>query len=361
QAKGFSGVPAPAKLDGYEAVQTGTTIYAAAGNLAKDAQDKNVLYSNIYVISYNEDAGPQAKMIFDQILKNFKLNASVCPAGSTDCITDLQLCKDTNPAGFSKNSKNNYIGCTTDVGCLEVCQKGYCSITGSACDETKPCAASTKNPFCDAEKTKLQRDVKRLTDIIQMQSVLDAYGGTHGHCSISKNKTCVTNADCSGTEKCLNGYPTIQTGTFIPSMTNSLWPSWQSALGNAIGSALPKDPLNQFGNQCKAPIDTIDAEKNNYDASSCWNGKAGTFVCPADSHLYAYQNQGGENFTLFTQLEFAKAPWATPIDVTNTDYATIQALYPEPVAANISQKWNVGSGFIKDINAGSFSCDNKTL
>ncbi len=350
EQKGFQGTPNPTKLDGYDAVQTGTTIYAGAGNL-----NAGVVDSNIYVISYNPDAGADAKTIFGKILQNFRLNASACAANGTGCVTDLHLCTE-NKTSLIKNSKDQFVGCSLDSDCLESCQKGFCAISGKTCNATTPCATQTSSPFCDANKTKLQRDMKRLTDIVQMQSTIDAYGDKHKHCSISKNQSCNSNADCSGSEKCVNGYPTISTGTFIPSMSNSLWPSWQSALGNAIGSALPKDPLNTFFKQCTDPTNTGDASKNkNYDPASCWNGAEGKFVCPEQSHVYAYQNLGGEKYSLYAQLEYTKAPWSSPIDVSGGDDATIQAYYYPGVAPEIATQF----GFTT--NPGAFACTDSVL
>ncbi|MCX6714587.1 MAG: IPT/TIG domain-containing protein [Candidatus Uhrbacteria bacterium] len=312
QSQGFTGTPKTTTLDGYEAVQTGTTIYAAAAN-----RNGSNLYSNIYVVSFNSDAGKDAQDIFDLVLKNFHLNAN--DTGATG-VSHVGLCMSGN--AYTPIA-GPFVACSWDGDCLNQCKpEGKCSVTGTVCDPklgNTECAADP-NAFCDADKQKLIRDTKRLTDMTSMVATFEKYGSSHGHCSVTKNQTCSTNAQCSGTETCVPGYPTVQSGTFIPSMSNSIWPSWNSTLGNAVGGALPTDPLNQYWAQCK----NVGA---GYDSATCWNSTQGKFVCPDGSHVYGYQNQGGEDYTLSTELEYGAVAWVNKIDQSASDHATIQASY----------------------------------
>ena len=324
KTQGFSGTPKAAKLDGYEAVQTGTTIYAAAAN-----RNGSNLYSNIYVISFNADAGKEAQQIFDLVLQNFRLNAN--DTGVTG-VSHVGLCKGGSayvPSG------GPFVACSWDGDCLDQCKpNGRCSVSDKVCDPkvgNAECNAQDPNMFCDADKQKLIRDTKRLTDITEMVTTFEKYGNNNGRCAVTKSQSCVVsqnskvgapqNPACPGTETCIPSYPTIQAGTFVPSMSNSIWPSWNSTLGNAVGGALPTDPLNQFWGQCKN-VGT------GYDSATCWNSTKGEFKCPDGSHIYGYQNLGGETYTLSTELEYKAVAWSNKIDdQTGVDHAIIKAAY----------------------------------
>lgn len=345
KSQGFTGTPKAAKLDGYEAVQTGTTIYAAAAN-----RNGSNLYSNIYVISFNSDAGKDAQQIFNLVLQNFRLNAN--DTGITG-VSHVGLCKS---GGAYIPSGGPFIACSWDGDCLNQCKPdGKCSITNTVCDPklgNAECVADP-NAFCDADKQKLIRDTKRLADITEMVTTFEKYGNTNGRCAVTKSQKCVVsqnskvgapqNPACPGTETCIPSYPTIQAGTFVPSMSNSIWPSWNSTLGNAVGGALPTDPLNQFWGQCKSSAGNPLMEVG-YDSATCWNGKQGKFLCPDGSHVYGYQNLGGESYTLSTQLEYSAVAWNNKIDDAS-DKATIQASYPKGTSFVLPSGFTVGSSY----------------
>lgn len=345
KSQGFTGTPKAAKLDGYEAVQTGTTIYAAAAN-----RNGANLYSNIYVISFNSDAGKEAQEIFDLVLQNFRLNAN--DTGVTG-VSHVGLCKSGSafiPPG------GPFVSCTWDGDCLDQCKPdGKCSVSNKVCDPKLGNAECTvPDPiapaFCDADKQKLIRDTKRLADITEMVTTFEKYGNTNGRCAVTKSQSCVVsqnskggtpqNPACPGTETCIPSYPTIQAGTFVPSMSNSIWSSWNSTLGNAVGGALPTDPLNQFWGQCK----NVGA---GYDSATCWNSTQGKFLCPNGSHVYGYQNLGGESYTLSAELEYSAVAWNNKVDdVTGSDHATIKAAYPIGKApANLQPGFTADSSY----------------
>ncbi len=322
KSQGFTGIPKAAKLDGYEAVQTGTTIYAAAAN-----RNGSNLYSNIYVISFNADAGKDAQQIFDLVLQNFRLNAN--DTGVTG-VSHVGLCKSGSayvpPSG-------PFTTCSWDGDCLDQCKPdGKCSVSDKVCNPklgNAECAVADPNMFCDADKQKLIRDTKRLTDVTEMVTTFEKYGNTNGRCAVTKSQACVVsqnskagtgaNSACPGTETCIPSYPTIQAGTFVPSVSNSIWPSWNSTLGNEVGGALPTDPLNQFWGQCKNVGE-------GYDSATCWNSAQGKSLCPNGSHVYGYQNFGGEAYVLTTELEYSTVAWNNKIDASG-DQATIKAAY----------------------------------
>ncbi len=285
ESQKFTGGYAEIEMDGYQGVQSGNTAYVAAAN-----EHGVVLYPNIYVVSYNPNAGADAKEIFAQLLKNWRFNAN------TDVVSNVGLCK----AGgvYVKDEEGNYIECQWDG----------------------QCAGGVAGVFCDNEKAKIQKDMKRLTDITTQISTLSAYGSKHKHCSVTKTQSCSVNAECPGTEKCVAGYPTVQQGTFVPSLSVSKWPSWVAEFSNELGTAMPSDPLNAFWLECKNK-----GEK--YDPATCFNGLEGKFVCPDKSHVYGYQSKGGEAYTLFSQLEYTGAHWGFAIDQFPNDSATVVAEY----------------------------------
>lgn len=360
----FTGTFDTTELDGYKAVEAGTTIYASAAN-----QDSGTLYSNMYIVSYNDDAGDEAGLIFEEILENWSFNAN-----ESD-VSDVNLCAISGD--YVVNEDGNYISCEWDGGCYETCETGSltcqdysgsgadtgeaceedsecnsgscsddgvctgaadvgescstdgdcgsnscastCSISGDECFEDSECPLYVSNEAsCDAEKSKLTRDMNRLTDITDMIATFEQYGERNGYCSVTRSQSCDDDTDCPGEEECLSGYPDVQSGTFVPAVTNSMWASWSAVLGNELQSALPLDPINEFYN----------CDEDGYDDASCWNGATGTFICPVNSHLYGYQSSGGESYTLYTVLESSEnAVWSAAIDTSASDDVTVVAEY----------------------------------
>ncbi|HCB55518.1 MAG: hypothetical protein UU08_C0007G0016 [Candidatus Uhrbacteria bacterium GW2011_GWE2_40_58] len=312
--QGFSGSPSQTTLDGYQAVEEGTTQYVLATN-----QSGNSIYPNMYVISYNEDAGEESLEIFDRILRNWQFNAN------TDVISDVNLCANTN--GYIHNASGDFIACEWDGDCggTEICEaqanETYaCSITGESCtgvtDNSCP-LGTARTSYCDAEKAKLQRDTKRLSDAVDILDIINTHGETYAHCSVTTDTSCTQDDDCLGTETCVPDVPLISAGSYIPSMTISNWPSWNAVLSNELQETLPVDPLNAFY-QCT---------DDGYDSDSCWNGTQGLFKCPSGSHVYGYRGIGGEEFILSLELEYNGGAWAYPIDTDSTDSATLSVEY----------------------------------
>jgi hypothetical protein len=59
-------------VDGYQAVRDGRTVYVAAANVASDK-----VYTNIYVLAYNENAAPATQEIYKSMLDNFNFNTNL--------------------------------------------------------------------------------------------------------------------------------------------------------------------------------------------------------------------------------------------------------------------------------------------
>jgi cysteine-rich repeat protein len=295
----FTGSFTETELDGYPAVSSASTLYAAAANVSG-----STIYPNIYVVSYNENASDEAQEIFDQILENWRFN------GNTDEVTDVNLCMDSTDNSYElyfedeSDTQGEYVECEWDGDCFET--------------------FGDDQIICDAQKGKLTRDMTRLLDVTTMSTTLDEYGEENAHCSVTKGQSCDDDDDCPGSEECVPGFPEVQSGTFVPALSNSIWGSWSASLGNELGTALPTDPVNEF----------YDCSETGYDSTSCWNGESGTFICPDNSHLYGYQSVGGEAYKLYSVLETdgGEYTWAYALDTNLSDEATVYVEYPASYA-----------------------------
>lgn len=339
--QGFLGSAAAASLDGYEAVRDGNTIYSFAANQTGD------IFPNMYVVSTTDTAGSQSINVFNQVLNYWNFNAN------TTAVSDLNICRDQATNLITDPVTGEFIGCEWNGDCRSIVMSNNSVV-------------DFPGAFCDAEKKKLQRDTKRLSDIVRTSRSLREYAvqtgecsdgsscihdsqcqsGTctptvfkQGHCSETTNQACTTSADCVAGEECLADIPGITEGSFIRAMTTSRWPSWSAEFGNEAGVAFPVDPLNRFiscpfaqgvcsgasenpGAEC-APGSEVtgcigsQAQCLSTPDSTCYDAATSAFQCDEGSHIYGYRATAN-NYTLTAQLEHVEAPWVRPID-TNTD------------------------------------------
>ncbi len=154
-----------------------------------------------------------------------------------------------------------------------------------------------------SHKAKLIRDTKRVSDLGAVASLANTYYSTNGN------------------------YPKPQSdnfGSYIASMTTSVWNSWQGALGNTLGSTLPTDPYNFFyaaenftpfqavGKQ--TPWISEDGTKDcKYDpntgkyfdeSGTCWDPVNSNFFCPQSSSVYLYKQSDNNTAALYAHLEY---------------------------------------------------------
>ncbi len=226
--KGFSGSPQFLIVDGYEAIRDGRTVYVNATNVLG-----NIIHTNIYLISYNQDSKPGTTDALGQIIANWKFNNNLAAPGK---------CAITVAATST---------CLVDGDCLG---KG----------------------FCDSLKAKITRDVKRLSVLAEIKESLKNYQEKNGR------------------------FPDLPSGSYLPHLTISTWPSWQSTFGAQLG--LDKslvDPVNKLG-QCPG-----------FDAVTCWNKNLSTFAAktnplefPNNSLVMAYQSENsGAKYSLCASME----------------------------------------------------------
>ena len=242
------GSPSQLFVDGYQAVRDGRTVYVSAANIQSGVPGVNedALYVNIYIISYTQEAINETIDIFGQLLNNWTFNVNLLPpdnsAGTGDC---REITTANKPAAEEDQKK-----CYTDLDCD----------TGQ---------------YCDSAKAKVTRDVRRLSDIKDMETALNNY--------YQANRK----------------YPKLAAGTYISSTTISVWPSWQETLAKGLGSALPIDPLNKLIG-CNSP----------FNQDTCWddiNKKFNGFIpndLPDNSHAYQYiALNEGLNYKLCAVME----------------------------------------------------------
>ncbi|MFA6028101.1 MAG: Ig-like domain-containing protein [Patescibacteria group bacterium] len=135
---------------------------------------------------------------------------------------------------------------------------------------------ATTTGKCNLEKDKLIRDTQRITDLGTMNYLLAG-----------------------------SSYPALSEGTYIQYFTNSKWPSWDSALGNALGQSLPTDPVNEFADAAKNCPN--DGTSTFYDETgTCWDAVNKDYKCPTDSHVYQYiYDNASSQYSLYANLEFS--------------------------------------------------------
>lgn len=151
---------------------------------------------------------------------------------------------------------------------------------------------------CQLEKSKIVRDTKRLTDLGTISYLLSSY---------------YYNDSDSNDE---NDFPDLTAGSYITNMTSSKWPSWSSALSNALGQDLPTDPVNKYDNAAvNCPYNAPDLSAGDNPASDTWTyyDKSGTcwdpilkdYYGPPDSYVYQYQySPDTKDFNLYSNMEY---------------------------------------------------------
>ncbi|HTW96498.1 MAG TPA: hypothetical protein VMD74_02460, partial [Candidatus Methylomirabilis sp.] len=98
--QGFKGNPTVLTVDGYDAIQDGRTVYVNVANI----DDSGTLYTNIYLISYTQDAKPETVQIFNKILSKWKFNTNLTSTGKCFNQSDVnEVCladADCSGGGF---------------------------------------------------------------------------------------------------------------------------------------------------------------------------------------------------------------------------------------------------------------------
>jgi hypothetical protein len=258
------------QVDGYEAMQVGSTIYVAASNI-----EGGTIYTNVYIIAHNIGASATTANIYSQFVNNFKLNINV--TGNMD-----NTCHDQNT-----------LSCSSDFDCPYYCDDG-------SGDNEADCTATWQPDYCDSQGLKLRRDTKRLTELISINNAILDYGNNHKACSNNSLISCEGDTDCPSGGTCEPYYPPLNSGSYLDGLSTSRWPSWQDTLASTLGIPLTTDPINLF-NGCP----------DDYSSETCWNETTWDFYCPANSLIYMYNIVGvGQEYYLGANFEYdMHSPW----------------------------------------------------
>lgn len=100
----LQGSPQSLSVDGYGAVRDGRTVYVNAANISGGR-----LYTNIYIISYNQEAEISTIDIFGQLLMHWKFNTNLTPEEKDKVRRDTKRLVDLNIMELALESfKNKY-------------------------------------------------------------------------------------------------------------------------------------------------------------------------------------------------------------------------------------------------------------
>ncbi len=261
ESQGFQGSPQSLTVDGYEAIRDGRTVYVNAANVTSTS-----IFTNIYLISYNQEPAVKTVDILGQLVSHWKFNSN--------------LLENSNPAPSCAISS---LSCASDADCPNTAQCASSGLASSSCvlKVQKYCVVDTDCPanfFCDSLKSKISRDMQRLGRIGELQEAIAKF----------KEKN--------------SRYPLLSSGTYLVNYSLSSWPSWSQVLLTDLVSAQSLiDPINRLG-ACPG-----------YDLKTCWNKDTNRFVSaplnnslqlPAGSYAFAYAvSSSGSNYNLCSTLE----------------------------------------------------------
>ncbi len=263
--QGYRGSPQSLTVDGYEAIRDGRTVFVNAANL--DTATKKI-YTNIYLISYNQESEIKTQDILGQLISHWKFNTNIAQKGTCSIATATCSKPDECPKDFV---------CANDVN-----QANYGKCVPK---EAKPCSLDSDcpvNTFCDSLKSGLVRDVNRLGKLRFLERELEKYKETNGR------------------------YPELSAGSYLPGVSLSVWPSWTENLQNQLGLGnLDLDPINSLGH-CPG-----------FESKTCWNPQNKQFfnsdlTLPAGSYAIIYDaTQGGSAFGLCSTFETKRLGYDT--------------------------------------------------
>ena len=296
--QGFTGSPQSITVDGYEGIREGRTAYVNAANITNTEPAQ--LYTNIYLISYNQDAESATLDIFGKLLERWKFNANRTEPGNC-----------TVAAGSPPNDRK----CLSNADCPD-------------------------NEFCNSGKAKITRDVIRLSDLAEVNIALRAYKQRRGI------------------------YPKLAAGSYISGYTLSVWPSWQKLLAQELSLSLPIDPINKLGTCAANfnPATCWD-EKAKRFADRFPPPANNVIDLPLNSRIYLYaikQNGNAYNLCGIMESGFVQGVGNGACDGSASFDVTINSLNSAPQFSYSSLTGFSGSQFFGFLSAVDADDDNLT-
>ncbi len=258
ESQGFKGSPQTLTVDGYEAIRDGRTVYVNAAQISPETKS---IFTNIYLISYNQDSNAKTVDVLGQLISHWEFNDNIISESQDSCAISS-------------------LSCDGNQDCLA---GQTCSTYNKTCvlTEEKKCSVDSDCPehfFCNSLKAKVIRDIKRIGILGELKEALASYN--------QSNKK----------------YPILSAGTYLPNTSVSSWPSWNNSflLGLSVKQKFV-DPINRLG-ACPG-----------YNRKTCWNEATKRFVynpssayltLPADSYAFVYSsNASGSSYNLCAVME----------------------------------------------------------
>lgn len=251
EVKEFEGAPQELRVDGYEAIRDGRTVYVNAGNLSGAS-----FHSNIYLLSYSQDSSPKTADVFAAMLKTWTFNTNLTNPGFCDIATETCRSDDDCRSGYT---------CTAE----------RCEYDGGAslsCWRDRDCPSGI---YCSSEKADVTRRTIRYAHLADIRTRIMDYVDNGGI------------------------LPELQAGTYVPGISISTWPSWNKTLAFDVdGGEFPVDPLNVMGACASYDVDTCWNENTKNFAGGTATNHGGLEVTgPAGSSFYGYNTANVYSFS----------------------------------------------------------------
>jgi len=156
EQRDFTGSPQSVVVDGYAGIRQGRTVYVNAANIDNNGTpadpSDDQLFTNIYLISYNQQAQGETKDVFSQILEHWTFNTNRLAPGS---------CRQASSTA-----------CVLDSDC-------------------------PRGDYCLSEKARIIRDTKRLAGLTETEMRLEKYKTENGHYPILDSGTYIKHTSIS--------------------------------------------------------------------------------------------------------------------------------------------------------------------
>ena len=262
-SQNFSGSPQALSVDGYEAIRDGRTVYVNAANVD---QASRTIYTNIYLISYNQNSEQKTVDILGQVISHWKFNDNIIESNSPapSCSISSLNCKSDSDCGSDQN-------CAL-AGPLA----GSCVLKNiKNCHADSDCPA---NFFCDGLKAKITRDIKRVGRLEEIREALNNFK--------QANKR----------------YPTLLAGTYLANNSLSVWPSWKQALLSDLAvSQSFIDPINKLGKCVTDDIVKNGIDYTNTNAACNLNSGVTTASCNNAYWDYSFSVNSNGDYKLWAE------------------------------------------------------------
>ena len=281
----FQGSPSPIVINDYSGLRDGRTVYvnAASTYIGGFNSINTNIYTNVSLLSYNQNAGLETTNIFNQLVNDWTFNINLDPDLRDDVIEDVIRWQDLRTM---ETKLDNY-----------AFQNKYCAYV---IDPVRGVCSTFPINYYHFD--------------IDGDNVIDSFNEITEESSecynVSTTVSCNSDSECQnhemGFDKCVGVYPEINEGTYVQGISTSAWPSWTATLSNEIGSSLPVDPINEFS-ECADPNNPLVF----YNEQTCWSVSNETFFCPIGSQVYYYQtgnsynvNERALSFNLYSLFNF---------------------------------------------------------